>query len=151
MVKIKITSIGKLHYRELYETSKRFEMMISRFAKVKIIELSESKKPFPKNLEEEQEMIMKTLESEFLIVLDKDGKLMSSEEFAELIKANIDLGRNICFVIGGHQGVSEQLKSKADAVISFSKMTFGHNIFRIMLLEQIYRAFSIIFGTGYHK
>ncbi|MFN4245490.1 MAG: 23S rRNA (pseudouridine(1915)-N(3))-methyltransferase RlmH [Brevinematia bacterium] len=151
MIKIKIICIGKLHYKELYETSRRFEKMISGFSRLEILELPESKRPYPRNLEDEKELILKHLRDEFFILLDREGEFLSSEEFAKIIKNNIDSGKSISFLIGGHQGVSKDLKNKADFVLSFSKMTFGHNIFRIMLLEQIYRALSIIFNTKYHK
>ncbi len=151
MLKIKLICVGKLHYKELYETSKRFENMLSRFVKLEIIEIQESQKPFPKNLEEEKQNIIRYIKDEYVILTDKNGKEMSSEEFAMLIKNLLDTGKNITFIIGGHQGVSEKIYEKVNTTISFSKMTFGHNIFRIMLLEQIYRSFSIIFGTEYHK
>lgn len=151
MIKIKVICVGKLHYRELYDTSKRFENMISRFSKIEIIEIPESRKHFPGNLDEEKECILRNIKEEFFVLLDREGTQMTSEEFSQIIKNSIDVGKNIVFVVGGHQGVSEDLKGKANLIVSFSKMTFGHNIFRIMLLEQIYRSFSIIFGTGYHK
>ncbi len=151
MIKVKIICVGKLHYKELYQTSKRFEKMISKFSKIEILEIPESNKNFPKNLEEEGKLILRHIKDEFFILLDKEGETLTSEEFANVIKTNLDFGKNVAFVIGGHQGISEELKSNANITISFSKMTFGHNIFRIMLLEQIYRAFSIIFGTKYHK
>ncbi|MGC8766671.1 MAG: 23S rRNA (pseudouridine(1915)-N(3))-methyltransferase RlmH [Brevinematia bacterium] len=151
MLKIKILSIGKLSYKEIYETCNRFKKMISRFGQIEILEFKESNKPYPLNLEEEGKTMLKNIKGEYIILLDKKGKELSSEEFANIIKDKIDNGENIAFIIGGHQGVSEEVKQKADYILSFSKMTFGHNIFRVMLLEQIYRAFSIIYGTEYHK
>lgn len=152
MIRIRIIAVGKLHYRELEETSSRFVKMISRFAKIELFEIPESKKPFPDNLKEEGVRIIQSLKDEFVVITDRNGVEMSSEEFAlNVVKKNLDIGRNICFVIGGHQGLSEEVKKKGDIIVSFSRMTFGHNIFRVMLLEQIYRSFSIIFGTEYHK
>lgn len=151
MLVIKVISVGKLHYKELYETCNRFKKMISKFAYLEIIEIKESFKPFPFNLQEEGKSILKNIKDEYFILLGKEGKELSSEEFAFFIREKADIGENIAFVIGSHQGVSEEVRNKADFVLSFSKMTFGHNIFRVMLLEQIYRAFSIIHGTSYHK
>ena len=81
-----------------------------------------------------------------------EDKKLSSEKLAEKIKNNIDMGDGIItFVIGGSYGLSNKVKKKADELISFSDMTFPHTLFRLMLTEQIYRAFSIINGSAYHK
>ena len=81
-----------------------------------------------------------------------EGEKLSSEKFAKLIKDNIDLGQGvITFVIGGSYGLYEEVKKKADKLLSFSDMTFPHTLFRLILTEQIYRAFNIIGGTPYHK
>lgn len=87
----------------------------------------------------------------FLVCLDEIGKKQTSSEFAVFFQNKIDLGQNITFVIGGALGLSDNLKQKADLLLSFSKMTFTHQMVRIFLLEQIYRAFNILQGTGYHK
>lgn len=152
MIRIKVIAVGKLHYKELEETVDRFVRMVSRFARMEIVEIPESRKSFPYNLKEEGMRIIQSLRDEFVVITDRNGVEMSSEEFAlNIVKKNLDIGRNISFVIGGHQGLSEEVKRRGEIVLSFSKMTFGHNIFRVMLLEQIYRAFSIIFETEYHK
>ena len=151
MFKIQIICVGKLHYKELYETSKRLEKMISQFSELTIVETKESNKPFPKNLEEEGKKIIQTIKGDYIILTDANGVEMDSYEFAKVIEEKMNTGKSISIIIGGHQGVSEEIKKLAHLRISFSKMTFGHNIFRIMLLEQIYRAFSIITNTGYNK
>ncbi len=151
MFKIQVVAVGKLHYKELYETSERFINMSSRFAEVKVLEVRESKSIYPKNLQEEEERIMKLISLESTILCDVEGQKLTSEEFSNFVKRFLDSGQNISFVIGGHQGVSQNLKSRVKYKISFSDMTFGHNIFRIMLLEQIYRALCIINNVSYHK
>lgn len=151
MIKIQMICVGKLHYKELYETSRRFEKMISQFASLNITEVKESNKPFPRNLEEEAEEIIKNIKGDYIIVTDVNGEEMDSYSFAYVLKENIDVGRNISIIVGGHQGLSERVKNLSSTRVSFSKMTFGHNVFRIMLLEQIYRAFSIINKTSYNK
>ncbi|MCX8029084.1 MAG: 23S rRNA (pseudouridine(1915)-N(3))-methyltransferase RlmH [Brevinematales bacterium] len=152
MFVIRIISVGKIHYKELIQTISRFKNMISRFARVEEIEIGESRKNYPRNLEEEGTKILHKIKDEdFIVLLDRDGKEITSEDFAYLIKRNMDIGRNITFIIGGHQGVDVSVKTRSNFTLSFSKMTFGHNVFRVMLYEQIYRAFSIISGTPYHK
>ena len=85
-----------------------------------------------------------------LIALSPDGESMDSEAFAAMIKGRAECG-GITFAVGGSFGLSKELKKKADRVISFSDMTMPHQLFRIVLLEQIYRAFMIINGRTYHK
>lgn len=87
-----------------------------------------------------------------LVALDRTGKQFSSEELAELLEKWEGEGRrSITFLIGGHLGLSEQVVDKANVLLSLSKMTFTHEIARLILLEQLYRASTIRKGTGYHK
>ena len=86
------------------------------------------------------------------ILLDRQGKLVSSEELAEMVEeCAVRFNGEISFIIGGSNGVSEELKSKAKHIISFGKITYPHQLFRVVLLEQIYRAFSILNNLPYHK
>ena len=80
-----------------------------------------------------------------------EGKRRSSEEFARLIQTAADSVGVMTFVVGGSYGLSEAVKSRADGLLSFSEMTFPHTLFRLMLTEQIYRAFTILGGSAYHK
>ena len=87
-----------------------------------------------------------------IVALDSSGKLLSSPEIANFIKLKTNNGiSEISFVIGGSTGLSQNLKNRADLVLSFGKITFPHQLFRVVLLEQIYRAFTILEGLPYHK
>ena len=87
-----------------------------------------------------------------LISLDRKGKEYNSEQFARFISDKLNYSnRNLLFVIGDAPGLSEDVILRSDAIISFSKMTFAHDIFKIVFLEQLYRAFTIIKNTGYHR
>jgi len=157
MIKINIVTVGNLKEKYLIECVKEYQKRISRFGFINIIELEEEK--LPKNYSEadiskclvrESVKIEKHLNG-FIIVLDINGKNLSSVEFAkklEDISLNFD---TITFVIGSSYGISESIKSKANMLLSFSKMTFPHQLFRVMLLEQIYRACTINNNILYHK
>ena len=88
---------------------------------------------------------------DFLLACDRRGNACSSEELAAELRTMQDSGAKICFVIGGSHGLTEEVLGKASRTVSFSHLTFPHELFRIMLLEQLYRAFTIIAGKKYHK
>ena len=90
-------------------------------------------------------------EKDYIITLDIEGKMLSSTELAEKIDKTLSINPNITFIIGGSYGLSENIKKISDYSLSFSKMTFPHQLFRIILLEQIYRSFRIINNESYHK
>jgi 23S rRNA (pseudouridine1915-N3)-methyltransferase len=101
---------------------------------------------------EGEHILEKILPGDYLIALDKDGKQYSSEGFASLIKKLADENRGqVCFIIGGPLGLSEDVKKRASQIISLSEMTLTHEMVRLILTEQIYRAFTIIEGHKYHK
>lgn len=90
-------------------------------------------------------------ESDFVVALDEKGTMFSSREFALFLGKYKDLGRTVVFVIGGAFGLSAELKERADLLLSFSKMTFPHEMIRLFLVEQIYRGISIVLGRKYHN
>ena len=157
---ITIISVGKLKEKYLKQAVEEYSKRLQRYCKLEIIELNDEKTP--DNASEKEEAIIKTKEGEgilkhirdnmFVIALDLKGKMLSSEEFSSYIK---DLGikgeSNIAFIIGGSLGISEEILKRADYKLCFSKMTFPHQLFRVMLLEQIYRGFRIMKGEPYHK
>ena len=102
---------------------------------------------------DESEAILKKLDRDyFVIALDERGKEMSSPEFAELIREQRDFGPGkIQFIIGGSHGLHDSVRKRANLVLGFSKMTFTHEMMRVFLKEQIYRAFTILIGKTYHK
>ncbi len=157
MIKIKIVCVGKIKESYFTEGVKEYEKRLSRFCQFQIKELKEenfndnpTESDIQAIIKKEGESILKELKGE-VILMDIQGKQYSSVDFSSLIKSNVDTGKELIFVIGGSYGVSEEVKSKATSKISFSKMTFPHTMFRVMLVEQIYRAFTIINGAKYHK
>lgn len=145
MQKINIICVGKIK-EEFYRLAvNEYLKRLSRFAKVEIKELPEGK-----SLIEEGENILRQSKGK-IIALCVEGKKQSSEEFANIIKDYHDTGDEISFIIGSSCGLSNEVKNKADIKLSFSDMTFPHMLMRVILCEQIYRAFMINSGSEYHK
>lgn len=144
MVKLTVVCVGKLKENYLREAAAEYLKRLSRFCKIEIAELPERA-----TLSAEAEDIQKHLRGR-VYALAIEGKQRSSEEFASEIKALCDRGEEITFVIGSSCGLHESVKAGAE-LLSFSKMTFPHQLMRVILLEQIYRAFMINSGSEYHK
>ncbi len=154
-MRIKIIQVGSTKDDYLKDGTIEILKRLSAYADVEVVNLKESAvtKTHSKDqaIAEEAEQILKRLKNEeFKIVLDERGEALDSMKFSEMLKENFDQGISICFVIGGPFGLSSEVKAKADLVLSFSKMTFTHQMIRIFLLEQIYRAICIIKGKEYH-
>ncbi|SHE51484.1 23S rRNA (pseudouridine(1915)-N(3))-methyltransferase RlmH [Caloramator proteoclasticus] len=157
---ITIVSVGKLKEKYLKEGINEYLKRLSKYAKVDIIEVPDEKAP--ENLSNKEEEMVKEKEGQgilkyikenmYVIVLDIKGKQLSSEELADFLSQRALLGEsNIAFVIGGSLGLSQTVLNRANYKLSFSKMTFPHQLMRLILLEQIYRGFRIINGEPYHK
>ena len=149
MITINIICTGKIKEKYLKDAIDEYSKRLSKFCKLNILELPDKKIPDKSNSSIENEI--KNIESENVICLDLKGKQFSSEEFAQDIQDISMLHSNITFIIGGSLGMSEKLLNLANQKICFSKMTFPHQLIRVFLLEQIYRAFKIINGENYHK
>ncbi|MCD8295527.1 MAG: 23S rRNA (pseudouridine(1915)-N(3))-methyltransferase RlmH [Clostridia bacterium] len=145
MQKIYIVCVGKIKEEFYREAVQEYLKRLSRFAKVETVEIPENK-----TLEREGEGILRACKGH-AIALCIEGRKESSESFAQLIKKSCDKGEDITFIIGSSCGLAESVKAKADDRISFSDMTFPHQLMRVILAEQIYRAFMIISGGEYHK
>ncbi len=145
MYKINIVCVGKLKERFYSDAVAEYLKRLSRFASVSVRELAEKR-----TLAEEAELIRKELRG-YVIVLAVEGVQVSSEEFAKKIRSLCDAGKEITFVIGSSCGLDGSVKAAADYALSFSKMTFPHQLMRVVLCEQIYRAFMINSGAEYHK
>ncbi|MBS3122896.1 23S rRNA (pseudouridine(1915)-N(3))-methyltransferase RlmH [Candidatus Woesearchaeota archaeon] len=144
---IKIIVLGKTKEKYLKSGIDDFINRINHFHKIEYVVLKDRE-----NINEEGKEILERIDDEFVIVLDVFGKDCSSRLFAELIKKEcIEEGKKLVFILGSETGLSEDVKKKANLLLSLSKMTFTHEMARLILLEQIYRAFNIIKGTGYHK
>lgn len=157
---IKIIAVGKLKEKYLKDAVNEYMKRISAYAKVEIIELPDEKEAdnaSAKDIEiiKEKEglrILDKIKDRDYVILLDGDGKQISSEELAENISDLALQGdSNLAIIIGGSNGVSENVRKSAKFRLSFSKMTFPHQLMRVILLEQIYRAFKINRGEKYHK
>lgn len=157
---ITIIGVGKIKEKFMQEGIKEYSKRLSRYCKLKIIEVTDESAP--ENLSEKEIEIIKEKEGKrilskisnnsYIISLDIKGKNFSSEEFSKKIE-DITLGgtNDITFIIGGSLGLSEEILNKSNFKLSFSKMTFPHQLMRIILLEQIYRGFRIMKGEPYHK
>lgn len=157
---ITIISVGKVKEKYLRDAIEEYSKRLKRYCKLEILEVSDEKTP--DNASEKEEIQIKVKEGDailkhikdtaFVIALDLKGKTVSSEELAYFIS---DLGTkgksDLVFIIGGSLGLSQKVLERADYKLCFSKMTFPHQLFRVMLLEQIYRGFRIIKGEPYHK
>lgn len=160
MLTVNIICVGKIKEKFFADAISEYSKRISRYANIKIIELKDestsnisSPAETARVLEREGERILEKIpNSSYTIALCIEGKQQSSEELSETI-SNLSVSGISCinFIIGGSLGLSDSVKSRSDLKLSFSKMTFPHQLMRIVLLEQIYRAFCIANKTPYHK
>lgn len=157
---IRIVAVGKIKEKYIQEGIKEFTKRLSRYCTLDVIEIDDEKAP--ENLSEKEMEIVKTKEGErilskipqnsFIISLEIKGKQLSSEELSKKIEDLMVNGTNdICFVIGGSLGLSTDVINRSDYKLSFSKMTFPHQLMRLILLEQVYRGWRIMKGEPYHK
>ena len=144
MLTVNIVCVGNLKESYLREASDEYRKRLSRFCKCNVIECGES------NPEKEKLEILKHLDG-YVIALCVEGDKISSEKLASKIENVAQTSSKITFVIGGSDGLAQEVKDKADFRLSFSDMTFPHQLMRIILLEQIYRAFTINNNIKYHK
>ena len=159
-MKIKIVTVGKLKEKYLKDGIAEYSKRISRFAKLEMIELADEKTP-DKASEIENQKILETEgarilseigERDFVLVLAIEGKTFSSEEFSkQLEEASIKGYSTLTFIIGGSLGLASSVKNRANLSVSFGRLTLPHQLMRLVLVEQIYRAFTIQQGSPYHK
>lgn len=157
---ISIIAVGKLKEKYLKMAVDEYSKRLSRYAKLEIIELQDEKTPDNASIKEEVQIkekegnaiLSKIKDNAYVIAMDLNGKQLTSVEFSSFISNCTVMGNsNIVFVIGGSLGLSEEVIKRADYKLCFSKMTFPHQLFRVMLLEQIYRGFRIMNNEPYHK
>lgn len=160
MVRVNIICLGRLKEKYLVAASAEYEKRLTTFCKGNIIELTPEKlsgnpsdEEIAKALSKEGEMIREKIQKgSFIIALCIEGKQISSEELSEMVyNLPIQGKSSITFIIGSSYGLSDEIKNIADFRLSMSKMTFPHQLARVMLLEQIYRSFMIGSGGKYHK
>lgn len=158
-MKITILTVGKLKEKYLIEGIKEYSKRLSKYTKLDIIEVQDEHAPealSPKDREKikekEGKKILSKLKDSFVIALVLDGKQLSSPELANKIEEiKTYHSSNITFVIGGSLGLSNEVIEKANFKLSFSRMTFPHQLMRLILLEQVYRSFRILNNEPYHK
>jgi len=157
---ITIITVGKIKEKFLRDAIDEYSKRLGRYCKLEVIELSDEKTPDKASEKEEesikekegQAILNKIKDNMFVIAMDLAGKHLTSQEFADYIENLGVIGNsNIAFIIGGSLGISKSVLARANYKLCFSKMTFPHQLFRVMLLEQIYRGFRIIKGEPYHK
>ena len=150
---IKVLVVGSIKEQYLKDAIEEYKKRISKYTNIEIIAVKdEGLVEESKAMKLEEEKLMKHInEKDYLITLEIEGKQFTSPEFAEKINNILIENSNITFVIGGSYGLTDNIKNKARLHLSFSKMTFPHQLFRVLLLEQIYRAYKINNNESYHK
>lgn len=159
-MKIELICVGKLKEKYLVQAIDEYSKRLNRYCKLNMIELADEKTP--DNASEKEELMIKDKEGEkilskisdtaYVVALDLQGKMLSSEELASFIEdCGVRGNSHLVFVIGGSLGLSDAVRARANYKLCFSKMTFPHQLFRVMLLEQIYRGFRINNNEPYHK
>lgn len=159
-MKIKLICVGKIKEKFYVDAIKEYSKRLGAYTSLEIIEVPDEKTPDKAseaiNLQikekEGNAILSKIKQNDFVMLLDVKGKMYSSEELSELIENYMIDGKSeFVFIIGGSLGVSQQVKQRANILVSFSKMTFPHQLMRVIFLEQIYRSFKIMKNEPYHK
>lgn len=159
-MKITIITVGKIKEKYLRDAIAEYTKRLSKYCKLEIVEVADEKTPdhASEAVEEmirakEAERILKYIKDDaYVITLEIKGKMLTSEELADKVDTlGVQGISHITFVIGGSIGLGEEVLKRSDYALSFSKMTFPHQLMRVILLEQIYRSYRIIMGQPYHK
>lgn len=159
-MKISVIAVGKIKEKYLKDAVTEYSKRLSRYCKLEIIEAADEKTPDHASVAvedairaKEGERLLKHIRDDmYVITLEIGGKMLSSEEFAEKIETLGVQGKSsIAFVIGGSIGLGKEVLKRSDFALSFSKMTFPHQLMRVVLLEQVYRGYRIVNGEPYHK
>ncbi len=149
---IKLICVGSIKEKELTSLINEYLKRISKYTKIEIIEVPDYDYDLKETLKKEGEQILKNVSpKDFVVTMEIEGKELTSIELSEKIRTTLITNSNIDFVIGGSYGLDESVKSRSNYKLSFSKLTFPHQLFRLILLEQIYRSFKIINNETYHK
>ena len=150
---IKIICVGKLKEQYLKSAVEEYIKRLGRYTKINLIEVDDySNLDINNILKKEQEEILKHIDpKDYVITLEILGNMLTSKELAKHMEQTLINNSNITFIIGGSYGISDVIKQRSNYKLSFSKLTFPHQLFRVMLLEQIYRAYKINNNEEYHK
>ena len=157
-MKITLITVGKIKEKYLKDAIAEYSKRLSKYCKLTIVEVADEKTPDQASVEEairtkEGERILKVIKDDmYVITLEIGGAMLSSEELsAKIEKLGIQGKSSIAFIIGGSIGLGKTVLARSDYALSFSKMTFPHQLMRVILLEQIYRSYRIINAEPYHK
>lgn len=159
-MKITVISVGKIKEKYLKDAIAEYSKRLGRYCKLEIIEVQDEKTPDQASetvegqiRDKEAERILKYIRDDmYVITLEIGGKMLSSEELADKIASlGIQGKSHLAFVIGGSIGLGRKVLVRSDYALSFSRMTFPHQLMRVILLEQVYRSYRIINGEPYHK
>jgi 23S rRNA (pseudouridine1915-N3)-methyltransferase len=159
-MKIRVICVGKIKENFYTDAVDEYSKRLSRYCKLEIVELTDEKTPDNASdtlnaqiKEKEGKRILGSLsDSDYVCALAIEGKMLNSVELSQFIdRLGIEGKSSIAFVIGGSLGLSDEVLSRADMKLSFSKMTFPHQLMRVILLEQVYRAYRIMKNEPYHK
>ena len=159
-MKISVIAVGKIKEKYLKDAVTEYSKRLSRYCKLEIIEAADEKTPDHASVAvedairaKEGERLLKHIRDDmYVITLEIGGKMLTSEEFAEKIETLGVQGKSsIAFVIGGSIGLGKEVLKRSDFALSFSKMTFPHQLMLVVLLEQVYRVYRIVNGEPYHK
>ena len=150
---IKIICVGKIKEKFFKDAIEEYQKRISKYTKLEIIELQDiNNDNINIILEKEKDLILNKInEKDYVITLEIEGKELSSVELSNKIDNIFLTNSNITFIIGGSYGLHKEIKEKSNFKLSFSKLTFPHQLFRVILLEQIYRSYKIMNNELYHK
>lgn len=159
-MKITLITVGKIKEKYLKDAIAEYSKRLSKYCKLEIVEVADEKTP--DNASDVVEDMVRTKEAErilkyvkddaYIVTLEIGGKMLSSEELADKIEnLGINGTSHIIFIIGGSIGLGREILTKSNFALSFSRMTFPHQLMRVILLEQIYRSYRIINGEPYHK
>ncbi|MBQ4060627.1 MAG: 23S rRNA (pseudouridine(1915)-N(3))-methyltransferase RlmH [Bacilli bacterium] len=151
---IKLICVGKIKEKYLDDAINEYVKRLKTLCTFQIVEIKEiNSSDYKKDLIEEGKNILKNInENDYVITLEIDGKELSSVDFSKLIESHYTYdNKKMIFVIGSSCGLSDEVKSRSNYKLSFSKMTFPHQLMRVIYLEQLYRAFAIINNIKYHK
>lgn len=159
-MKVKLVTVGKLKEKYLKDGIAEYSKRLSRFAKLEMVELADEKTPDKASPAENQQIMEKEAERilgkiadrEFVVVLAIEGQQFPSDKFSQILQETTIKGfSDITFVIGGSLGLAPRVKQRANLLMSFGQLTLPHQLMRLVLVEQIYRAFMIQQGSPYHK
>ena len=148
---MKIICVGKIKEKFFVAAIEEYSKRISKYTKLEIIQISDEANESVALKKEGEKILSKIKDNDYVVTLEIEGNSLTSLEFAKKIDNNFGSNKNLTFVIGSSYGLDDLVKQRSDYKLSFSKFTFPHQLFRIILLEQIYRAYKINNNENYHK